>query len=166
MKRFIMALVALCGLMSQVAGVSQYTDRPIDRLNPEKKVARYTVVQKTEFQLVYVGRFTITAYCAGCGVCDTTYKTADGTYADYRKRIVAADPRVPFGTTMMIDGFEDQYTVRDRGGKIKGRCIDVLMSSHWRARKFGRQEKDVWMWQPIETEIEVEVPHGATLTGN
>ena len=166
MKRFIMALFALCVLMSQVASVSQYTDRDTDRVNPGRKSPRYVKVCKTEFQLVYAGRFTVTAYCAGCSVCDTTYKTADGTYADYRKRIVAADSRVPFGTTIMIDGFEEQYTVRDRGGKIRGRCIDVLMSSHWRARKFGRQEKDVWMWQPVETEIEVEVPVGSTLTSN
>jgi hypothetical protein len=64
----------------------------------------------------------------------------------------------------MIDGMDYVYTVRDRGQAIKGRKLDVLMSSHWRARKAGRQMKEVWVLQPVTAEIELEVPVGATVT--
>jgi 3D (Asp-Asp-Asp) domain-containing protein len=133
---------------------------------PNKTILKKVVIAKKEFRWVYAGSAEVTAFCRSCPVCDTTNKTADGTYADYQKRIVAADPAVPFGTQLKIDGIEYTYTVRDRGQAIRGRKIDVLMSSHWRARQFGRQTRDVWILQPVETEIELEVPEGATLTSN
>jgi 3D (Asp-Asp-Asp) domain-containing protein len=71
---------------------------------------------------------------------------------------------VPFGVQLKIDGMDYVYTVRDRGQAIRGRKLDVLMSSHWRAKKFGRQLREVWILQPIEREIELEVPEGAKVS--
>lgn len=113
-------------------------------------------VEVTEWQWVSMGTFVITAYCANCDVCDTTWRTADQTYADHRKNIVAADKALSFGTALQIDGFEDWFTVHDRGQAIKGRKIDVLMSSHWRARRFGRQVRQVKVWCPVTVVKEVE----------
>jgi 3D (Asp-Asp-Asp) domain-containing protein len=79
------------------------------------------------------------------------------TYADYRKEIVAADKVVPFGLQVMIEGFSEPHTVRDRGKKVKGNHLDVLMESHRAARKWGVQYKDVWVWQQVEMETRENV---------
>lgn len=159
-KRTLIALALIIGMQS-IAGPGQqiWITSPAPAIIP-----RSVTIQKTGWQWVSCGVFQITAYCAQCAVCDTTDRTADGTYANYQKRIVAADPSVPFGLQVTIDGMDYVYTVRDRGHAIKGRKLDILMSSHWRARKFGRQMKEVWVLQPIITEIELEVPTGATIT--
>lgn len=120
------------------------------------------VTQKLEWQWVYIGKVKITAYCANCSVCDTGWRTADTTYADYKKGIVAADKRVPFGLQLSIDGLSDVYTVRDRGQRVQGTHLDVLMKSHWTARKWGVQYRDVWVWKQVESETRdyVRVPGG------
>jgi 3D (Asp-Asp-Asp) domain-containing protein len=159
-KRTLIALALIIGMQS-IAGPGQQ----IWIWSPAPAIVRQTVtVQKTGYKWVSAGVLELTAYCRSCRICDTTDRTADGTYADYQKRIVAADPSVPFGIHLMIDGMDYVYTVRDRGQAIKGRKLDILMSSHWRARKFGRQIREVWILQPTTTEIELEVPTGATIT--
>ena len=56
----------------------------------------------------------------------------------------AGDPDViPLGSVVAIDGVE--YLAADTGGAIKGRKIDVCMSTHTEARAFGVQEKEVWL---------------------
>ena len=59
-----------------------------------------------------------TAYCA-CEYCcgKTDGITASGTKAT-AGRTIAADPSLPFGTVVVIDGHE--YVVEDRGGGVKG----------------------------------------------
>jgi 3D (Asp-Asp-Asp) domain-containing protein len=159
-KRTLIALTLFVGMPSMAGPGQQIWTMPSTFRSQPRKVT----IQKTEWQWVSVGIFEVTFYCRECRVCDTTDRTADGTYADYQKRIVAADPSVAFGTQLMIDGMDYVYTVRDRGGAIKGRKLDILMSSHWRARKAGRQMKEVWVLQPFTSEVELEVPVGATVT--
>ena len=82
-----------------------------------------------------------TAYVANCKGCSGI--TRDGTKADYRKAIIAVDPRViPLGSVVQVtfpDGKVKTYTARDTGGKIKGARIDILVKSRSEAINFGRQ---------------------------
>jgi 3D (Asp-Asp-Asp) domain-containing protein len=67
-------------------------------------------------------------------------RTASGAYV-YRGAI-AADPRVlPIGTVVYVKAGEYSgiYTVHDVGPKVKGRTVDIWMSSSREARKFGRR---------------------------
>jgi len=69
---------------------------------------------------------------------------------------------VPFGLQLSIDGLDDVYTVRDRGQRVQGTHLDVLMKSHWTARKWGVQHRDVWVWKQVEVEtreyVRVSIP--------
>jgi len=65
--------------------------------------------------------------------------------------IVAADTRLlPLGTRIKIDGgsYSGIYTVRDRGGRIKGRRLDIWVPSVHEARKFGRRKVYVTVLKP------------------
>jgi 3D (Asp-Asp-Asp) domain-containing protein len=78
--------------------------------------------------------FTATAYTL-------RGKTASGTLVALGT--VAADPRVlPMGTQIRVDAsgtsHDGVYIVRDTG--VRGRHIDIWMSSSARARAFGRQK--------------------------
>lgn len=78
--------------------------------------------------------FTATAYCLHG-------RTASGHMVS--KGIVAADPRVlPLGTRIKLEagGYSGTYTVRDTGGKIKGRRLDIWVSSKSEAMKFGKRK--------------------------
>jgi 3D (Asp-Asp-Asp) domain-containing protein len=60
-----------------------------------------------------------------------------------RRGVIAADPRVlPLGSVVKLDAgnYSGVYTVRDTGGVIKGRKIDVWMPSSREARTFGRRK--------------------------
>lgn len=67
--------------------------------------------------------------------------TSAGTIA--HDGIVAADPRVlPLGSRIRITKageYDGVYTVTDTGGKVKGRHIDVFVTSAAEAKKFGKQ---------------------------
>jgi 3D (Asp-Asp-Asp) domain-containing protein len=91
----------------------------------------------------------VTAYCP-CKKCCGKFSdgvTANGKsiYAN-RSMFVAADTRVlKFGTMISIPGYRGGRSVPvwDRGGKIKGKRIDVFYLSHSQARKWGKQWLDV-----------------------
>jgi len=90
----------------------------------------------------------VTAYCI-CEICcgpwaekgykDDVRVTASGAPAV--GFLVAAPKNVPFGTLLSIPGYAGGgwVPVEDRGGAIKGNCIDVLMKSHSDALTWGRQ---------------------------
>ena len=90
-------------------------------------------------------RMLVTAYCP-CRKCCGKFSdgvTANGKsiYAN-RSMFVAADTRVlKFGTMISIPGYRGGRSVPvwDRGGKIKGKRIDVFYLSHSQARKWGRR---------------------------
>lgn len=77
---------------------------------------------------VYLGEFKITYYC-GCAICCGVAgnPTASGVMPT-AGRTVAADPSIPFGTKLVINGYE--YVVEDRGGAIKGNRIDIYENTH------------------------------------
>jgi 3D (Asp-Asp-Asp) domain-containing protein len=59
-----------------------------------------------------------------------------------RPGIIAADPRVlPLGTVVHLKAgrYTGTYTVKDTGGRIKGRKVDIYIPNYKEAKKFGRQ---------------------------
>lgn len=92
-------------------------------------------------------KMTVTAYCPCSKCCGSS---ADGITANGHKiadgdTFVAADKKFPFGTEMVIDGYNDNYSVPvlDRGGAIKGNHIDLFFPSHQQALNWGVRSIDV-----------------------
>ena len=79
--------------------------------------------------------YKITAYCS-CAKCCGKYtgRTASGRMAK-AGRTIAAPSNFKFGTKLSING--KQYVVEDRGGAIKGNRIDIFVSSHSAALRWG-----------------------------
>ena len=107
----------------------------------------------------YWGRhlYLVTAYC-NCPICINVKKYHDGRFAS-NKRVywggIAADPEIPFGsrvelmphwpqdwgTVMTLLKGRRKFTVEDRGGKIKGKHIDLFipdsLGGHQAAKQWG-----------------------------
>lgn len=104
-------------------------------------------MEDAEVDIRNLGECRITAYCA-CSECTD----GDGLTALMKTpvegRTVAVDPSViPYGTVLIIDGFEQKYVAEDCGGAIKGNDIDIYFDSHEEADKFGVQWAEVYVWQ-------------------
>jgi len=83
------------------------------------------------------GTWVITAYCS----CRKCCGKSNGITASGRKAsagTVSAPRSLPFGTRLRI-GNLGTFTVRDRGGSIRGHRIDMWVSSHAAAIRFGRR---------------------------
>ena len=102
--------------------------------------------------------YTVTAYC-NCPICINIPKyQKDNLFASGKKLYwggIAADPKVDFGSTVELVPMSpktwvliakifkgrNRFTVEDRGGKIKGRHIDIYipdsLGGHKIARKWG-----------------------------
>lgn len=77
--------------------------------------------------------FIATAYCL-------SGRTASGQMV--HKGVLSADLSVlPMGTTVHIDAgsYSGTYTVKDTGGAIKNRRLDLWLPSHKEAMQFGRR---------------------------
>jgi 3D (Asp-Asp-Asp) domain-containing protein len=78
--------------------------------------------------------FDATAYCL-------KGRTASGI--DTRPGVIAADPRVlPMGTVVHLRAgrYTGTYTVMDTGSRIRGRRVDVYVTTHREAVAFGRRQ--------------------------
>jgi 3D (Asp-Asp-Asp) domain-containing protein len=96
---------------------------------------------------------TVTAYSPDKRSCG---RHADGiTASGYSvwtngMKLVAADTNLlPLGSLVSIPGYDGDRVVPvlDRGGKIKGRRLDVLYPSHETALQWGVQRLDVTVWE-------------------
>jgi 3D (Asp-Asp-Asp) domain-containing protein len=92
-------------------------------------------------------RMRVTGYCTCPRCCG---KFSDGLTADLHKirkgdAFVAADKRIPFGTEMIIPGYNHDrpVEVKDRGRLIKGNRLDVFFNDHKIAKKWGTRYLDV-----------------------
>ena len=92
-------------------------------------------------------RMRVTAYCPCSRCCG---KNADGITANglriaWGDRFIAADKAYPFGTEMIIPGYNHGRPVKvaDRGGTIKANRIDVFYNTHYTASKWGVKYLDV-----------------------
>lgn len=59
--------------------------------------------------------------------------------------VVAADPRVPFGTRVWVPGY-GFGVVLDRGGAVKGARLDVYVESVEEARSWGVRMLPIRFW--------------------
>jgi 3D (Asp-Asp-Asp) domain-containing protein len=89
----------------------------------------------------------VTAYCP-CEKCCGEYadgQTASGHHIQPGDAFVAADRKYPFGTEMVIPGYNDTKPVKvlDRGGAIKGDRLDLFFASHRQALEWGVRDIDV-----------------------
>ncbi|UCE99220.1 MAG: 3D domain-containing protein [Planctomycetota bacterium] len=89
----------------------------------------------------------VTAYCP-CRRCCGEYsngKTACGYKINPGDSFVAADSKYPFGTEMLIAGYNNGEPVKvlDRGGVIRGNKLDVFFNSHKQALQWGVRYLDV-----------------------
>jgi 3D (Asp-Asp-Asp) domain-containing protein len=88
------------------------------------------------------------AYCP-CAICCGEHadgKTATGRDASLPG--VAVDPAViPLGSRLDVPGVGSWRLADDTGGAIKGEKIDVRMSNHEEAKKFGRRTLRVRVWR-------------------
>ena len=69
-----------------------------------------------------------------------------------RRGVVAADlRRLPLGTRLRViapgEPYAGVYTVLDSGSKIRGRDLDIFMSSCRTARRFGKRPVQVRILQ-------------------
>ena len=92
-------------------------------------------------------RMRVTAYCP-CPKCCGKY--SDGVTACGHKirpgdRFVAADKKYPFGTEMIVGGYNHGEAVKvlDRGGAIREDRLDVFFPSHEQALQWGVKYLDV-----------------------
>lgn len=99
---------------------------------------------------VFLGEFTLTAYCPGrccCGKWANGY-TATGTLAT-EGRTIAVDPKaIPYGTRVLLiwpDGTQHSCIAEDCGGGVNGNHIDVFFDDHQAARRFGVQSAMVYL---------------------
>ena len=93
---------------------------------------------ESEWQAV---QMKVTAYCPCSKCCGSS---ADGITASNHRiqagdTFAAADRKYPFGTKMIIPGYDNgrQVEVLDRGGAITGNHIDVFFHTHEQARQWG-----------------------------
>ncbi len=98
-------------------------------------------------------RMLVTAYSPDARSCGLS---ADGITASgfsvwtNGMKMVAADTRLlPFGTLVSVPGYDAAapVPVLDRGGKIKGRRLDLLFPAHEAARRWGKRWLDVTIWE-------------------
>jgi len=94
--------------------------------------------QSGEWQSV---QMKVTAYCPCSKCCGSS---ADGITASNHRiqagdTFAAADRKYPFGTKMIIPGYDNGRLVEvlDRGGAITGNHIDVFFPTHEQARQWG-----------------------------
>jgi 3D (Asp-Asp-Asp) domain-containing protein len=103
-------------------------------VNCGRPVVHRRPVQPAPAPPAHIAPFTATAYSGGL-------RTASGTRP--HAGIVAADPAVlPLGSRIHVRGagaYSGQYVVRDTGGKVRGRTIDIYMGRRAQAKRFGRR---------------------------
>ncbi len=94
----------------------------------------------------------VTGYCP-CRKCCGSFsdgKTASGKRINYNGgKFIAADTSLlPFGTMVSIPGYNGgrPVPVEDRGGRIKGRRLDLFFFSHHQARQWGARRIEVTIY--------------------
>lgn len=113
-------------------------------LKDDSEISYEKLEEKEQWQVVHM---RVTGYCACSKCCG---KFADGRTANNHKirkgdAFVAADKFHPFGTEMIIPGYNVGQPVKvlDRGKAIKGDRLDVFFHSHQQAQKWGVKYLDV-----------------------
>jgi 3D (Asp-Asp-Asp) domain-containing protein len=107
--------------------------------NEEAKESAAKTVNKDDSGNAETLTVSATAYTADCEGCSGV--TATGI--DLNEKVIAVDPKViPLGSTVYVEGY-GKAIAGDTGGAIKGKKIDLFMSSEKQALKWGRQQVEV-----------------------
>lgn len=115
-----------------------------EKIKPLEKKAEEKIKKLVKKQ-VSLGEFKLTAYCA-CSTCCGQWAgspTASGTTPRANHTIAVDTSVIPFGTEVVING--ETYVAEDTGSAINGYKIDVYMTSHEAALKFGVQYAEVFV---------------------
>ena len=158
MKRKVFIILTIVAL-SLIAGLSTPKNKPKVTLlssditqintpavaNPQEITpAIPSLESQDKWQIV---RMRVTAYCPCAKCCGNSadWITASGHKIQPGEIFVAADKRYPFGTEMIIPGYNDDKPVKvlDRGGSIHGDHIDIFFTSHQQALNWGVQSLDI-----------------------
>ena len=143
-------LAVLCFACATLRSETEAQAREIEPVEPQIVEAVYDpawdipATEEAECTDVYLGEYTLTAYCACakcCGQWSNGY-TATGTLAT-EGRTIAVDPGVvPYGSKVLLiwpDGTQHEYIAEDCGSGINGNRIDVFIADHEAALVFGVQ---------------------------
>ena len=110
-------------------------------------------LKNAEYELVYVGEYTLTHYCVEewPHICGTgTGLTATGTQVT-AWRTAAVDPTViPYGTKMYIEGY-GWLVAEDCGEAVSGKHIDIAVDTHSQAIDMGTTIGGVWILVEIDS---------------
>ena len=147
------ASIILAGMsVATLAFAAEVTERPeeepvaISYATPCEEV-------NTEPELVSLGNFKITYYCA-CEICCGSWAnnrpngivyTASGAVAEAGKTIAVDPDVIPYGTEVVIDGHT--YIAEDSGSAIKDKKIDIYCDSHQAALELGVKYAEVFIYE-------------------
>lgn len=101
----------------------------------------WVIHEPPEERLIYYGTCTVTHYCP-CAACCGIWaggNTASGTTPTAGRTV--ANGELPFGTRILLNGYE--YIVEDRG--VNGKWIDVFVDDHAEADALGMYQADIWI---------------------
>lgn len=91
---------------------------------------------------MYLGEFTVTAYCPCAECCGRWADGVTATGLPAGPGIVAVDPDIiPTGSTVVIDG--QAYLAADTG--VTGNHVDICVTDHRAAEAFGVRTAEVWV---------------------
>ena len=115
----------------------------------ETKTVEFIEVKEPE--LDSLGEFKLTAYCSCSSCCGIWNENRPNgiVYGAIGEELsenysIAVDPNViPYGTEVIINGHT--YKAQDCGGAIDGHEIDIYMTNHDDALKFGVQYAEVFV---------------------
>lgn len=94
---------------------------------------------------MYLGEFTVTAYCPCAECCGRWADGVTATGLPAGPGIVAVDQNViPLGSTVVIDG--QAYLAADPG--VTGNHVDICVTDHRAAEAFGVRTEEVWVAAP------------------
>ncbi len=95
----------------------------------------------------HVVNMRVTAYCPCEKCCGPSAQgiTASGHKIAPGETFAAADRRFPFGTELIIPGYNNNKPVKvlDRGGAIRGDHIDIFFATHKQALAWGVKTVEV-----------------------
>lgn len=100
------------------------------------------VLKEPEYRTLTVKVTAYTANCRGCSGKTRLGIDVRNTTKYEGMGVISVDPNViPLGSKVEIDG--EMYYAGDTGGAIKGNKIDKLVRTYNEAMEFGRQTKEV-----------------------
>lgn len=111
--------------------------------NEEAKESAAKTVNKDDSGNAETLTVSATAYTADCEGCSGVTATGIDLNENPNQKVIAVDPKViPLGSTVYVEGY-GKAIAGDTGGAIKGKKIDLFMSSEKQALKWGRQQVEV-----------------------